>query len=699
MHAQEFSDWKNSHHDRAMAIANDSTVRANFNNTEFENRGIRSKFYRQDEKFMVNTEGPDGSYQDYQIIYTFGYEPLQQYIIAFPNGKFQCLRTAWDTEKGKWFDLYPDLDVDVREWIHWTKGGLNWNTMCSDCHSTNVKKNYNNKTDSFDTEYSIINVSCEACHGPSKKHVDYMQSGADASNYKADEQLYLTNSLSSKEQVNECARCHVRRTQFVDGYKHKGAFMDYYAPQIISDEFYYPDGQILDEDYVFASFTQSKMYHNGVKCSNCHNPHSLELKAKGNILCTQCHTSNQYDTKNHHFHEGDNASTQCINCHMTGQTYMGNDFRRDHSFRIPRPDQSIKYKTPNACTQCHIDKSDEWAASTIEKWYGKTRPAHFSDALTLGSTRLPESKQGLEKLLKNEEEPAIARATALHYLSQLPNLQNLDLFSYALSNKEPIVRYTAIRSIMDLPTNLKKPLISPLLSDSIKSIRISAASALAELTQNDFENADREAFTKAKQEYLIYLNVNADFPGGQMNLGQYYQKTNKLKDAEKAYSKALELDYFFNAARMNLAYLYNMEGRNEDALNLFKQVIEQEPAYAPVYYSTGLLLAEMQRLDEASEYLEKAANLDSNDARVYYNWGLTLQKQNKITEAEEVFLKGLKVNPEFLDIDYALTIMYMQQNQYKKAKKYAEKLISIQPENAHFQQIIKMINDNLYTDS
>ncbi|WP_020530012.1 tetratricopeptide repeat protein [Flexithrix dorotheae] len=696
-HQTEFKDWENSHHDKAMAHASDSSVRGDFNGVVFESRGVTSKFFKKDGKFMVNTEGPDGKNHDYEISYTFGYEPLQQYIVAFPNGHFQCLRTAWDTEKKVWFDLYPDLDIDPREWIHWTKGGLNWNTMCSDCHSTNVKKNYDNKTSSFDSEYSIINVSCEACHGPGKKHVEFMQSGnfKEGSKYHPEDHLHLTSGLSSIEQVDQCARCHARRTQYVDGFDHNGVFMDYYAPQIIGDEFYHPDGQILDEDYVFGSFTQSKMYHNGVKCTDCHNPHSLELKAKGNQLCLQCHAGNQYDTKNHHFHEGENESTECVNCHMTGKTYMGNDFRRDHSFRIPRPDQSIEYNTPNACTQCHEDKSDEWAVAAIEKWYGKKRDPHFSDALTKGSTRSPEAMGDLVNLLQDTQQPAIARATALWYLGQLPNPEIFDPIVSGLSDHEPIVRYTAARVLMILPPEQKKQLLTPLLSDSIKSVRAMAAGALAEIPINEFEESVRGKFTKAMQEYSISLSINADFPAGQMAFGQYFDKINQPSKAEQAYKKANELDYLFNPSRIHLANLYNSQGKNEDALALFQTVIQLEPEYGPAYYSTGLLLAEMKRLDEAVEYLGKAAKLVGNNPRIYYNWGLALQNLNRIPEAEVAFLEGLKVDPNLIDLDYALTILYLQQQQFAKAKPHAEKLLAANPNQPQFQQFMQTINTNL----
>jgi uncharacterized protein with PIN domain len=188
-HEVEYHDWKGSHHERAMMVAHDSSVLANFDTT-FISQGVTSRFYMKGDKYFVNTEGPDGNYEDYEIIYTFGIEPLQQYIVEFPGGAFQCLRTAWDTEKNVWFDLYPEMKLVHDEWIHWTNGGLNWNTMCSDCHSTLVKKDYNPVKKTFNTTYSLINVSCEACHGPGREHVE-LTAAPDYDSTKYMGQLYM----------------------------------------------------------------------------------------------------------------------------------------------------------------------------------------------------------------------------------------------------------------------------------------------------------------------------------------------------------------------------------------------------------------------------------------------------------------------------------------------------------------------------
>ncbi len=609
-HEKEYADWKDSHHDLAMMKADEKSVKGDFNGAVFDSQGVHTRFYKKDGKFMMDTEGVGGKPGTFEITHTFGITPLQQYLVPFPDGSYQCTRQAWDTLQGKWFDLYPDIKVSPDEWIYWTKGGLNWNTMCSDCHSTYVKKNYDPEKLTYNTTYAIINVSCEACHGPGKKHIDLINSREykkDSANRQWDQHMYMTNFMKPKEMVDQCARCHSLRTQFTEYYDHKGIFMDHYAPDLLREGVYFADGQILGEVYVYGSFTQSEMYKQNIKCDDCHNIHSLKLKYDGNALCAQCHEPLTYDSPAHHFHEQGTEGAECINCHMPGRYYMGNDFRRDHSFRIPRPDLSVRFNTPNACNDCHDDKGYQWQKDAVIKWYGPKRAPHYSEALAFGRTRDPRSLNGLVKLARNSGEPAIARATAILYMGDMPDARAHATIIGLLNDPEPLLRYTAARALDNLLTaDQKIKLLTPLLDDKVRSVRIAAVGSLAGVSTDKLGKEDQKKYKADIAEYLKGLYVRADFPGGQMEKAHYYEKLGKLDAAEKAYLRALQLDDRFNMARMNLANLYYSKKEFKKAENLFKTVIEQEPDFGQAYYSMGLLLAEQNHVEAAAGYMKQA---------------------------------------------------------------------------------------------
>ncbi len=689
-HKKEFKDWHGSDHDKAMMVADSISVLGNFNNATFVSQGVTSRFFKKGTDFYVNTEGPDGKNHDYKIIYTFGVKPLQQYLVKFPDGHFQCLRTAWDTVKKKWFDLYPNFKVVHSEWLHWSRGGLNWNTMCSDCHSTNVRKNYDDKTKSFNTKFAIINVSCEACHGPGKQHVaDVKEQG---SSYKASGTMHMNKKTLPRDLVDQCARCHMRREQFSANYNFQGTMADHYSPQLLETPTYYPDGQISDEDYVYGSFIQSKMYRNNVACNNCHNPHSLKLKFEGNRLCAQCHVPQKYDTPKHHFHKENTAGAQCINCHMPGKYYMGNDFRRDHSFRIPRPDLSIKYGTPNACVGCHKSKTNQWAWTSFNKLFGPLKEAHFSEKLAPGLLGKAGAEIGLTELINDKKQPEIVRASAVRALSHYQEKEQLNKYIALLNDESPLVRGTTLDVLSEINTVDYNNYFLPLLNDSKRTVRIKAFYALAGLPEKQVPEDYKASYQKVKKEFNTYINSNLDFVGGLIKRANYLLKQGNLQKAIQGYEQAIKMDNLNNQARLDLANLYY---RNQDfnkTEGTYKIVISQEPKYGPAYYSLGLLYAELNRIDEATTQMQKANALMPENMRVYYNLSLLYEKNKKISKAEKILLSGLQIDNNNESLLYALAYHYSNNGEIAKAKSTLLKLVQLYPNNPQYHTLLQRLN-------
>lgn len=696
-HAQEWEAWKGSHHDYAIGEADEEHVRGDFDNAEFTQGENSYRFYRNGESYMVDAT-EQGETETYTIDYTFGWEPLQQYLINIGDGKIQALHIAWDTEKNRWFSLQPDEEYDSDDWMHWTGGSMNWNTMCADCHSTNLKQNYIAEADSFHTSWDVIDVSCEACHGPGGDHVEFVNSpqGDKASPERIREDLNLTRTSSQIEEINTCAPCHSLRQTLTDDYIHGDPYLEHYDPLLPHPENYFADGQIRGEVYVYGSFLQSKMYAEGVTCSDCHDPHTLELKEPlvNNELCMQCHEP-QYNTPEHHFHEPNTEQSQCINCHMTGRTYMGNDYRRDHSFRVPRPDQSNQFGTPNACNDCHTDRSAEWAADAVETWYGPDRPDHFSDVLLKANAEQRSDNRGLRELIEDTSEPEIIRATAVWYVGRFPDEDAVDILRDAIESDSPMVRSTAAKAMESFPSDTRITLLENTLSDSVRSVRLAAAQQLAEFALHDVAEGSRDHFENAMQEYRAYLDVNQYFPQGLMNRGQFFEKQGQTDQAIAAYRKALQRDPYFNPARVNLAYLYNGIGENERAEELLRTVIEQEPRFGDAYYSLALLLAEENRMKEAVDYFEQATELLTGNARVFYNLAIAHQTMGNPQQAEAAYKRAIELEPENGDYRYGLTTLYLQEGQNQMALKQAQELSRIYPNNPQIEQLMQVVKSRM----
>lgn len=683
-HQSAFKDWKGSHHDLAMQVADSISVLGDFSNKTIAFKKIKSTFFKKGNDFYVNTEGHDGNYADFKIEYTFGVTPLQQYLIKFDNGEYQCLSTAWDSVKNEWFSLLqPDLDINHGDRLHWTGSAMSWNMMCADCHSTNVHKNYNSKTDTYNTTFSLINVSCESCHGAASEHEKYYQNSQQIG---TPPKMYMQNEMESTELVDKCARCHSRRSQITEYFDYQGDFMDHYVPSLLLDGLYEIDGQINDEVYVYGSFIQSKMYHEGVSCKDCHNVHSLKLKKQGNDLCMTCHEPS-YNTEEHHFHPTNFEGSQCINCHMTGKIYMGNDFRRDHSFRVPRPDQSVKYNTPNACTGCHDDKSDEWAAKIIVDKYGNERADHFSDYLLKGYYEDPTA---FEILMSGKQYPDIARATAVNlYGSQPLSSEQLNRLSLYLRDSSALVRNEVVISLEQYQNDEVAKHIEPMLKDSSRMVRISAARYF---NMSNQDVAAIENYKTANKEFLTALHLNADFSSGQHQIALYYQSKGNEEAAIKAYKRAIEIDGYNNRPRMNLALIYYNQGLTSKSEELYLKVIEQEPEFSYPYYMLGLLYNELSNDIKALEYLKLATEKAPFNENAFYNYALKLQEIKKFKESILVLKKGLEFAPYNERLLYVKLLGEANSNLISDAKATCALLMQIAPNNQNYKQLYQQLS-------
>jgi predicted CXXCH cytochrome family protein len=723
-HEEQKKEWTGSHHDLAMKEATDKTVLGDFSDATFNYYGITSRFFNKEGGFFANTDGPDGKMADYEIRYTFGVIPLQQYLIELEGGRMQALDIAWDTrpkEEGgqRWFHIHPDDKITYDDILHWTGLYLNWNFMCAECHSTDLQKNYDLKTDTFKTTWHEINVGCQGCHGPGSNHVKWAKiAKGKAGKYDREDKKGLEVQLDAEDsrvQVEGCARCHSRRTIVSSEYRYGEPFMDHYVPATLREELYYPDGQILDEVYVYGSFLQSKKYKRGVRCSDCHDPHTAGLRAEGNALCVRCHGPSpppeyktlgqkEYDTSDHHFHKPGSAGSLCVECHMPATNYMVVDPRRDHSFLVPRPDLTLKLGTPNSCNSCHEKRSAGWAAGKVGQWYpkdgggGKLEP-YFAEVIAAGRAGKQEAGEKLAGLAGDTSRPGIIRATALDLLQRYGGHKTLEVIISALSDSDPLVRYAAVRSISaPIPKTAapetqrhKLRLVAPLLKDPIRAVRTEAARVLTEVPRDLFDQAQRGAFDAALEEFVERQNAIAERPDGHLNLGMMYQNFGKFELAEDSYLTALRLEERFYPARFNLANLYNALGRNVEAEGQFREIIDRYPDNGEAHYSLGLLLAEMKRLEEAAGFLKTASDLMPDRVRVRYNYALALQHLGRSSEAEGEMLKAHKIDRSDPGIIQALAILYVQQRKWDEALTYARKLVELMPGDPGPGQLVEQI--------
>jgi len=720
-HARAFRDWSGSDHDLAMQEATQTTVLGDFDNAKFTARGVTSRFFKKDGDFYVNTEGPDGKLQDYRIDYTFGVYPLQQYLIAFPGGRRQVLGLAWDArpkEKGgqRWFSLYPDERIAPDDVLHWTGINQNWNYMCADCHSTNVRRNFDRENDRYETKWSEIDVSCEACHGPGARHVAWAKAGntADTAQIPSkglevafDERKDIqwkrmdgatiaarsAPPATFRAEVETCARCHARRSPLGSPIEDGKPVLDTYRVARLTDVLYYADGQIKEEVYVYGSFLQSKMYRAGVTCADCHNAHSLKLRAEGNALCLRCHSSEAFDTPNHYFHDPGTAGSQCVACHAPERTYMVVDPRRDHSFRIPRPDLSVKLGVPNACSSCHKNQSAEWAADRVAEWYGPNRgqTPHFGEAFAAAREGAPGAEQQLVQIAFDDSQPAIVRATALDTLGQNLNRDTFAAIQQGLRDKDASVRLAALGSLERLAPRERLRAVFPLVEDPVRAVRLEAARLLAPLAIETLPAQPREALAAALAEYEKAHKTITDRPESLMTLANFYRDRGNTEKAEATYREAMARHPTFGPAFVNLADLYRTLGQDKRGEQVLRAALRTVPEQADVLHAYGLLLVRRQRFVEATKQLGNAASLQPDNSRYSYAYALALQKIGNTKSAMATLVAAHERDPDNRDILFALATMSRDKGDIEKAVQYARALVELSPTDRGSLQLLESL--------
>ena len=705
-HAAEYDLWQGSHHDLAMQPANSRTVLGDFNDIEFSNFGVTTTFFRDGDRYLVRTDGADGELQVFEIGYTFGVHPLQQYLVELSAGRLQALSIVWDSrprdEGGqRWFHLYPGEKIAHDDPLHWTRPSQNWNTMCAECHSTRLRKNYDAATRRFDTTWSEINVACEACHGPGEEHRRWAKRESGWQKLESGKGLALqlderrgvhwridtgssiarrSQPRDSAREIETCARCHSRRSPISPQYRHGEPLLDHYLPALLTDGLYYADGQIDDEVYVYGSYLQSKMNAAGVTCSDCHEPHSLELRAPGNGVCLQCHQADSYDVSEHHFHEPGSAGASCAECHMPARSYMVVDPRHDHSMRIPRPDLTLATGTPNACNVCHLQQTAEWAARQVQQWYGDVSPGYQRYAEIFDEARAGlGSGDALAALVRDTDTPDIARATALTELRPYLSNRSVDVVKLGLADDDAGVRVASLDALQATPLQMRVALAFPLLQDPVRAVRMQAAQVLAAVPVGELPADQRKILDAAGEEYVAAQLANAERAEAQTNLGNFYADRGDRRPALEAYRTAIELAPYYLPAYINQADFYRRLGQEPEALQLLRRAVELNPENATAHHALGLSLVRLQRYPEALRELGLAADLDPDDPNMAYVYAVALNSLGKPREAISSLQAALMKHPQNRDILRALVSFLRDIGDNAAALRYAEQLRALQP--------------------
>ena len=696
-HEAETNAWQGSDHGWALREPTAQNVLGDFSGVTFTNKDVTSRFFMKDGQYFVQTDGADGKPQDYQVRFTVGVRPLQQYLVETADGRLQVLDTAWDAVQGKWYHLYPDQEAGARNGMHWSGAYKNWQARCAQCHQTGFEKNFDAQAHNYKSHWAELTVSCESCHGPSADHVAWARQSKKGSDVNTTPPP-ATIGLGINQQANElavCGPCHARREAYSQNNAPVGATTgDHFGLSLLNDGLYFADGQQDAEVFVLGSFLQSKMMAKGVSCSNCHEPHSNGLVAEGNAVCTQCHSEaghaefpslkkKVYDAPSHHHHQQGSEAAQCITCHMPSRDYMVIDGRRDHFFRMPQPLQSKAAGSPDACTGCHNDKDAGWAASNIAQWSPEADYSWQDRTPFVAFHNGDRSQQTLEALSSyalDLERPAIVRATAVGDLRDGAGPQLRVGLLPLLQDDNSLVRTAAAGLFRDVAPVSKWKILKPLLTDPVRSVRQAAAKELAGSDPTGQSQADLAALQTALGEYQASRAANADMPESQMAIAGLALSMRDWQAAEAAFNAAAAMDPQLSSSWLMLARLRSALGDEPAAASYLEKGLASQPRSLDLMFERAGL--ETRRGDDkrAVDWYRRIIAIDDTRTDAWLEMAYAALRIQDAAIALDAATKVLSLEPDNAQAMVAKAYAHYGRGETDKARESAQNVRQLAPE-------------------
>lgn len=657
-HSEQVSTWQRSHHAMAMQPAKPETVLAPFAGESFTQGATKVRFFQRDGRYWINAADDTGQPRDAEVVYTFGFTPLQQYLVKTEGGRLQAFDIAWDArpaESGgqRWYHLQPEENPQPGHPFFWRGAYQNWNSRCADCHSTGVERGFDEESLSYNTTFAEVNVACESCHGPASEHVARAKQqdwslGSGLINsvtpatfvYKDGAAIASPQGSSDDSEIAMCGGCHSRRSLLQENALPTEDFHDRFRLSTLQPELYFANGQIQDEVFVLGSFLQSVMYQQGVRCSHCHDPHSGETHAQGDALCAQCHQPLTYATEQHSRHSA--GAAQCVDCHMSSRLYMGVDWRRDHGFHRPT---SALPEQPNACQACHqndakVEKARlEWGANN----------AHWASDLQAARDFDPRAVRALSQWIADETQPGLVRASLLEQLAASPSRMSMQAAMGVLDHPDPLLRVAAIQVLQALPPASRWPALRNRLDDASKVVRMALAPALRGIPSEQF-GQQQARVAGLQEEYQAMLQASADMPAAQLGLADIALQRGDLLGAQRHFEIALGIDPTDVASLLNYADFNRQLGSEDMAADLLQRALAVAPDSALVQYSMGLSEVRRKNYAAALGYLRAAVATDNAIPQHHYVLAVALQNQGDINAALQVLSEALERWP----YDYTL---------------------------------------------
>jgi tetratricopeptide (TPR) repeat protein len=700
-HEKFYKLWAPSHHGRAMqpftAQLFQTGLAVQDKDLEIAGSGYHVEF--DGKQGWVRESGPK-EVKKYPIVHAMGGKNVYYFLTPMDRGRLQVLPLAYDVQSKSWFDTaasgirhFQDIEEEP---VGWKDPEYTFNTSCYGCHVSQFTRNYDLKTDTYNSIWREPGINCESCHGSAVEHVRVCRQavkGRPPGDLKID--VIRPPKYSRKIAADACAVCHAKATPLTVSFRPGDDFFDHFDLGVLDLPDYYPDGRDLGENYTYTQWLMSPCAKSGqMDCLHCHTSSGRFRFTEDtkNNACMPCHAERVKNASAHSHHPEGSAGNQCISCHMP-KTEFARMRRSDHSMLPPTPAATIAHKSPNACNVCHRDKEAAWADKLVRQWRKRDYQApvllraSFVDA---ARKRDWKNLPAMLEYLGRKDHDAVFAASLIRLLRPCSDDRKWAVLIRALEDPSPLVRASAAESMGDRIDAETLNALSPIINDKSRLVRIRAASAMAAIPRESLAVGTTAAFDKAAAEFKTTLDARPDAWASHYNLGIFYFAQQDYRQAVASYETAIRLQPRAIQPYVNSSFAYNALGLNDKAVQSLRKACELQPKSFEANLNLGLLLGEMSRFEEAAVHLQKAAELTPGSAVAIYNLGVINAKLGKIDSSIDLLRRAYGLQPENPQYGYSLAFYLLQRGNNSDAASVLQRIVR---QKAPYFDAISLLGD------
>jgi Flp pilus assembly protein TadD len=679
----------------------------------------------------------------YNIEWAMGGHNVYCFLTPFEKGKLQTAPLAYDVNAKTWFN-YPQSSVRDYNDSELGDAALSWkdpmfafNTGCYSCHVSQLSSNYDLATDTYQAKWREAGINCETCHGPGEEHIKACR-GLKEGEEPKDMKLVVTTDFTAHQQNDACLVCHAKMYPITPSYMPGEEFFDNYNVTTLEDRDFYPDGRDLGENYTMTGWMMNPCaQESDLNCITCHTSSGRDRnKDNPNQSCASCHNDKVANFEAHSGHPL-GAGPTCVSCHMPKRQFVGRFLRSDHSFRPPMPEATIKFGSPNACNQCHTDKTPQWANEVIRE---RTHNSTYQEETLKWAELIQEARQmnwenvdDMFNYIRSHDTNEVVVNSLIRLLYNYAGQEKITLFIEALNNNSALVRSSAAAGLRGTLNSDVKDALLRACQDSVRLVRIQAVSSILSFPSARFSEAEQGIINSAEQEYVTSMRSRQDDWSEHYNLGLYYQQKGDLNAALNAYETASRLYPASVMPFINSSVLYSMAGNQDKAKEVLLKALKYSPGNEAVNLNLGLLYAEQgenekaeralkvafdanpkeqsvaaknlsvlagQRGDfeSAVEYARTAWSIQKDNPDYGYYLAYYLFQNNQSSEAVDVLKTLLRNNPEYMTAREFLASIYLNSNQKGKALQLYRDALNLtslsEQDKIYCRQVVEKLQPN-----